>query len=313
VGAVDVVNLGPGTLRVEMRAGTSPVVDVQPNDFMTKRGTSEQSLSFLIRTADPAADLVRILASAKTLQLSAQASYVNANNPSAAEQVIFSYNAVTDTLDISPATVNIPGYSGGGGGPATQLDANGTTLDINAIVDGEFLKRVGTTVVSAAVSGGAVLAADVTLNNAAIIAASTAQTVELLPAVADKWYMIVGGGVWSHIVSAYTNIAELKEMTIGYDNDNFDATFPVHGIIAGPNDNNLLDSSRYQAILPGSANQSAFNTGLLTYKGLPIDGIIGKNLALFIDNQNGDPDRTFTGGNAANTLKFRFFYQLLEA
>lgn len=41
-----------------------------------------------------------------------------------------------------------------GGGPATQLDANGTTLDVDAIVDGEYLKRVGTTIVSAAVSGG---------------------------------------------------------------------------------------------------------------------------------------------------------------
>lgn len=40
------------------------------------------------------------------------------------------------------------------GGPATQLDANGTTLDVDAIVDGEYLKRVGTTIVSAAVSGG---------------------------------------------------------------------------------------------------------------------------------------------------------------
>lgn len=36
---------------------------------------------------------------------------------------------------------------------ATQLDANGTILDVNVITDGQFLKRVGTTVVSATPSG----------------------------------------------------------------------------------------------------------------------------------------------------------------
>lgn len=39
---------------------------------------------------------------------------------------------------------------GGGGGPATQLDADGTTLDINAIADGNILRRTGTTCVGAA-------------------------------------------------------------------------------------------------------------------------------------------------------------------
>lgn len=33
-----------------------------------------------------------------------------------------------------------------GGAPATQLDSNGTILDVDAIANGEFLKRVGTTV-----------------------------------------------------------------------------------------------------------------------------------------------------------------------
>lgn len=42
--------------------------------------------------------------------------------------------------------------SGGGGGAADQLDANGTTLDVNAISDGQFLKRVGTAIVGAAVT-----------------------------------------------------------------------------------------------------------------------------------------------------------------
>lgn len=41
-------------------------------------------------------------------------------------------------------------------GPATQIEESGgpTTLDIGAIVDGEFLKRVGTEIVSATPSGG---------------------------------------------------------------------------------------------------------------------------------------------------------------
>lgn len=45
----------------------------------------------------------------------------------------------------------------GSSGPATQIDETGgpSTLDIGAIVDGEFLKRVGTDIVSASVPGGA--------------------------------------------------------------------------------------------------------------------------------------------------------------
>src|SRR5689334_12013374 len=114
MGAVDVVNLGPGTLRVEMRAGTSPVIDVQPNDFMTKLGTSAQDMSVLLRTADPAADLIRILASAKAFRFSAQASYVDPADPSADEQIIFDYDAEADTLTFAPdvtfsGTVNISG------------------------------------------------------------------------------------------------------------------------------------------------------------------------------------------------------------
>ncbi|MGL5912298.1 MAG: hypothetical protein ACRCZP_19995 [Phycicoccus sp.] len=38
---------------------------------------------------------------------------------------------------------------GGGGGAATQLDANGTILDVNVISDGNLLRRTGTTVVGA--------------------------------------------------------------------------------------------------------------------------------------------------------------------
>ena len=38
---------------------------------------------------------------------------------------------------------------GGGGGAATQLDANGTILDVNVIADGNLLRRTGTTVVGA--------------------------------------------------------------------------------------------------------------------------------------------------------------------
>lgn len=39
-------------------------------------------------------------------------------------------------------------------GPATQLDANGTVLDVDAISDGQFLKRSGTSIVGAASAGG---------------------------------------------------------------------------------------------------------------------------------------------------------------
>lgn len=44
-----------------------------------------------------------------------------------------------------------------GGGAASQLDANGTTLDVDAITDGQFLKRSGTSVTSAALGGAALL------------------------------------------------------------------------------------------------------------------------------------------------------------
>lgn len=37
--------------------------------------------------------------------------------------------------------------SGGAGGPASQLSADGTTLDVNAITDGTILQRSGTTIV----------------------------------------------------------------------------------------------------------------------------------------------------------------------
>ncbi len=50
---------------------------------------------------------------------------------------------------IQEARRRIPFASPTSGGAASQLDANGTTLDVNAIVDGEVLKRVGSTIVSA--------------------------------------------------------------------------------------------------------------------------------------------------------------------
>lgn len=46
----------------------------------------------------------------------------------------------------------------GGGGPATQLDANGTTLDVDAIADGEFLVRSGTSIIGSAGGGGGISA-----------------------------------------------------------------------------------------------------------------------------------------------------------
>lgn len=45
-----------------------------------------------------------------------------------------------------------PGGGGGGGGPATQLNADGDILDVDAIVDGEVLLRVGGSIVSSPAS-----------------------------------------------------------------------------------------------------------------------------------------------------------------
>lgn len=59
-------------------------------------------------------------------------------------------------------SVDVSGCSGAGaGGPATQLDANGTTLDVDAIADGEFLVRSGTTIIGSAGGGGGLSEAEV--------------------------------------------------------------------------------------------------------------------------------------------------------
>ena len=55
------------------------------------------------------------------------------------------------TLD---ATCDVTLATGAGAGPATQLDANGTTLDVDTINDGEFLVRSGTTIIGAAGGSG---------------------------------------------------------------------------------------------------------------------------------------------------------------
>lgn len=53
--------------------------------------------------------------------------------------------------DIIRQTLARVPVSGSSSGPASQLDANGTILDVNVITDGEVLKRVGTAIVSAPV------------------------------------------------------------------------------------------------------------------------------------------------------------------
>ena len=53
-------------------------------------------------------------------------------------------------------SVDVSGCSGFG--PATQLDANGTTLDVDAIADGEFLVRSGTSIIGSAGGGGGISA-----------------------------------------------------------------------------------------------------------------------------------------------------------
>lgn len=59
------------------------------------------------------------------------------------------------TLD---ATCDVTLATGAGAGPATQLDANGTTLDVDAIADGEFLVRSGTSIIGSAGGGGGISA-----------------------------------------------------------------------------------------------------------------------------------------------------------
>lgn len=56
-------------------------------------------------------------------------------------------DGVLESVDLSTCT------GAPAAGPATELDANGTTLTVDAIADGEFLKRVGTTIVGATPSG----------------------------------------------------------------------------------------------------------------------------------------------------------------
>lgn len=45
---------------------------------------------------------------------------------------------------------------GGSGGPATQIDANGTTLNIDAIADGQTLVRSGTSIIGSTGGGGGI-------------------------------------------------------------------------------------------------------------------------------------------------------------
>ena len=52
-------------------------------------------------------------------------------------------------------------FAAASGGPATQIDANGTTLDVDVINDGEFLVRSGTTIISSAGGGGGLSEAEV--------------------------------------------------------------------------------------------------------------------------------------------------------
>jgi hypothetical protein len=56
--------------------------------------------------------------------------------------------AGADGDEIAVQFVGLLGGGGGAGGPATELDADGTTLAVNVIGDGQYLKRVGATIVS---------------------------------------------------------------------------------------------------------------------------------------------------------------------
>lgn len=94
----------------------------------------------------------------------------------------------------------------GGGGPAAQLDANGTTLDVNAIVDGEVLKRVGTTVVSVALPAAGAAASEpyVTIGNTAGLSAERA-----LVGTAGEIVVTDGGANGNATLSAGTSLARV--------------------------------------------------------------------------------------------------------
>ena len=65
-----------------------------------------------------------------------------------ADGTILDVNVIADGQFLKRVGTTVVGASSSAG-PASQLDADGTTLDVNVITDGQFLKRVGTTVVSA--------------------------------------------------------------------------------------------------------------------------------------------------------------------
>lgn len=65
-----------------------------------------------------------------------------------ANGTVLDVDAIADGQFLVRSGTTVVG-SAGGGGPATQLDANGTVLDVNVIADGDILRRTGTTCVGA--------------------------------------------------------------------------------------------------------------------------------------------------------------------
>lgn len=82
--------------------------------------------------------------------------------------------------DGSTSWANLPYFTGGTAGPATQIRETGgpTTLNIASIPDGDFLKRSGTTVVGASIGGGPQTGTATTTDNTT---PKTAATIALSP------------------------------------------------------------------------------------------------------------------------------------
>lgn len=120
---IEVKSLGPGSLRIELRPGLSPVIDVQPDSFMpTAGGSDAQTESIIIRTANPVVDLLRLVLATKTLRISAYDGFIDPTNIAAVEQPILDYNALTGALTITPAT-NIVGALTNNGVPVVVTAA----------------------------------------------------------------------------------------------------------------------------------------------------------------------------------------------
>ena len=157
----------------------------------------------------------------------------------------------------------------------------------------------------AAVAGGGGLlkVVSVTLTDDEIKASAGSETTELFaPPGAGIIWLPLGGYAVSNIVTPYTNQDTLKEIVVGWDDDNEDATSPIFYVAAGAS-SVFLGMSSFVYLYP-SMFQTVQTNGGASARFSPT-AITNVNLALYVDNDgNGD----FTGGDPANTLTIVLYY-----